>query len=550
MTTRLLPLLTALGLPSTALAQYVPGDLYLANPQENYEIYDVTNGGDVSNAIAAYANDYNAGQLTWSLDLRTMYLSLYSAGQVIAIDQNGNVSTYATGLSGPTGLLVLRDGTMLVSQYNGGNVLDITGGGNFSNTRPLVTGLSGPRNLVELDDGRILVCDQSLGGVYNVPYPSGGAATAFATNLGQNRTIVQDPITGHIYTAGGYGVYDITNGGAITSADLYASGQSFFAVAIDDVGNMYAGNLGGSQLWDITGGGDFASARAWASGIGSIESAFNAVPSFSVCGDGVPEGGEDCDDGNEDDTDACLSDCTSATCGDGYTWSGNEDCDDGNTDNTDACLSDCSPAECGDGFVWDGVEGCDDGNADDTDACVACAPAECGDGFVWDGMENCDDGNAEDTDACLSDCTSATCGDGFVWAGNEDCDDANLDDSDDCLSNCEAARCGDGFVWNGSEACDDGNDDDTDDCAQCAAAVCGDGFVWDGVEGCDDGNTDDGDGCDASCEVEEEPGDDTGIGGGDDKDCGCSQAGGGASAGWLALLGLMVLRRRREAAKR
>src|SRR5262249_876252 len=50
-----------------------------------------------------------------------------------------------------------------------------------------------------------------------------------------------------------------------------------------------------------------------------------------------------------------------AICGNGVLDLG-EDCDDGNTDNTDACTSECQPATCGDGFVQAGVEACDDGN--------------------------------------------------------------------------------------------------------------------------------------------------------------------------------------------
>jgi cysteine-rich repeat protein len=72
------------------------------------------------------------------------------------------------------------------------------------------------------------------------------------------------------------------------------------------------------------------------------------------------------------------------------------------------------------------VEACDDGNADDTDACLGtCVAAVCGDGFVQAGVEACDDGNADDTDACLNTCTMAICGDGFVHAGAESCDDGN-----------------------------------------------------------------------------------------------------------------------------
>ena len=56
----------------------------------------------------------------------------------------------------------------------------------------------------------------------------------------------------------------------------------------------------------------------------------------------VAQGIEACDDGNQDDTDACLNNCERARCGDGVTRAGVEDCDDGNAEQTDTCLSDCT----------------------------------------------------------------------------------------------------------------------------------------------------------------------------------------------------------------
>ena len=50
-------------------------------------------------------------------------------------------------------------------------------------------------------------------------------------------------------------------------------------------------------------------------------------------------------------------------------------------------------AVCGDGLVG-GSEQCDDGNADDTDGCVSCAFASCGDGHLRAGVEACDDDSA------------------------------------------------------------------------------------------------------------------------------------------------------------
>ena len=100
----------------------------------------------------------------------------------------------------------------------------------------------------------------------------------------------------------------------------------------------------------------------------------------TVCGNGVREGDEECDDGNTADADACTHECKNAACGDKIVSAG-EECDDGNNINTDACTRVCSgpdntncvcrAARCGDGFVQDG-EQCDDGNDTLNDGCGNC----------------------------------------------------------------------------------------------------------------------------------------------------------------------------------
>lgn len=111
-------------------------------------------------------------------------------------------------------------------------------------------------------------------------------------------------------------------------------------------------------------------------------------PREAVCGDHVAHAPEPCDDGDEDDTNACVS-CVLARCGDGFVHAGVEACD-----GTPGCRDDCALPTCGDGFVDPG-EDCDDGNTDDTDACPSrCLFAICGDGFVHAGVEGCDLGPA------------------------------------------------------------------------------------------------------------------------------------------------------------
>ncbi len=232
----------------------------------------------------------------------------------------------------------------------------------------------------------------------------------------------------------------------------------------------------------------------------STESETTGAPA-PVCGDGVVEGDETCDDGDDEDDDECPGSCLLAFCGDGFVRAEVEACDDGNKFNDDACTNTCTVATCGDGVLQDGVEACDDGNQEDGDYCTGvCDPATCGDGVVHVDVEACDDGDQEDDDACLSDCSAAVCGDGVLQVGVEACDDGDDDDGDACLSDCSDAKCGDGVVHVGVEACDDGNDVDGDACLNdCSAAKCGDGVVQDGVEECDDANAVNTDACSNKC---------------------------------------------------
>lgn len=56
-------------------------------------------------------------------------------------------------------------------------------------------------------------------------------------------------------------------------------------------------------------------------------SSSGTVTNLARCGNGVVDGGEECDDGNTIDSDACTSVCRSATCGDAVAYDGVEDCD-------------------------------------------------------------------------------------------------------------------------------------------------------------------------------------------------------------------------------
>ncbi len=271
----------------------------------------------------------------------------------------------------------------------------------------------------------------------------------------------------------------------------------------------------------------------------------------AVCGNGILEMGERCDDGNTEDGDGCSADCrtiepgyscdasgctlTDPVCGDGLLAAG-EACDDGNTVSNDGCSATCVIE---DGFV-----------------CIV--PGEpcrrftvCGNGILEAG-EICDDGNTVSGDGCSHDCqriepgfscneagcelTEPVCGDGRL-AEEEACDDGNVVSNDGCSSTCELeagftcpqpgkpcrriAICGNGILEEG-EVCDDGNAESGDGCSfdcrtieagfTCGQAgepcvaddgklACGNGVLQIG-EACDDGNTEPDDGCSPTCTLE------------------------------------------------
>jgi hypothetical protein len=214
-----------------------------------------------------------------------------------------------------------------------------------------------------------------------------------------------------------------------------------------------------------------------------------------VCGDGLVNmaAGEDCDDAGESMT--CNVNCSSSSCGDGITnVTAGESCD--GVGESASCDDDCTLAMCGDGLVnMTANEGCDDGG--ESVACnVGCTPATCGDGvFNATAGELCDQGGP--TALCDADCTPVACGDGFVnMVAGEDCDDAG--ESMACNMDCSIANCGDGITnATAGESCDDMGESMSCN-VDCTPSSCGDGILnAAAAEQCDDAG--ESAACDADC---------------------------------------------------
>ncbi len=359
--------------------------------------------------------------------------------------------------------------------------------------------------------GRRFVMTESYSGLYS---------QEMVTHTRWERQIVQDvPITGgHVYNASAWvKVANLDGAGIVVELDWLDGSGNF--IQTDIIGQSL-----GTQPWtmlsrQLAAPMNAATVRFWLrtraepDGVGTAWFDDNCLK--DMCGDGfcdalenscscpsdcIASCGDGCCNGAET-TASCAQDCPG--CGDGIVQAG-ENCDDGNTDNMDACLDTCLAAACGDGFLWVGVEECEDGNTIDGDGCSSsCFIEQCGNGI-------CDAGENECT--CSLDCVTM-CGDGCCGA-NEDCTSCALDCRDVCGDGCcngaettascaqDCPGCGDGIIQAG-EDCDDANNDNTDDCMNtCVNATCGDGFIRQGIEACDDGNTMNGDGCDAMCLLE------------------------------------------------
>lgn len=265
-----------------------------------------------------------------------------------------------------------------------------------------------------------------------------------------------------------------------------------------------------------------------------------------LCGNGVLQEGEECDDNNVISGDGCSADCTQERiCGNGRREP-EEECDDGNKISGDGCSPSCKvefvptiARYCGNGVVEPGEE-CDDGNAVNGDGCSATcteeavlhplppdagtgALAESGTGviavepIVLPEQEETQEETSSSTPAApepapASDSAQVLpCGNGIIEPP-EECDDGNAFLLDGCDRQCRieqvfsADLCGNGVLDPGEE-CDVRGRKDTALCSvNCtlkkqASSYCGDGVVTAG-EQCDDGNTAAGDGCSPGCRIE------------------------------------------------
>ncbi len=218
-------------------ATFTPGDVFAADGVINPNLFNITAGGDYTLAAPfATLPGSQSGQLVWAPDLSVAFATVWGSSRVVAISPAGEVTSFATGLSGPTGIAFTPDGRLMVCESNPGEITDITAGGDFIGVTPFATGLSVPLGL-EVYNGQLLVAEQMPGEISNV---TGGGVIgpshvyAFGLTNPRDMEVGADGL--YVTEPQAMQVTRITTPGNYSAAEPFATGRYFTALAFDGGG--------------------------------------------------------------------------------------------------------------------------------------------------------------------------------------------------------------------------------------------------------------------------------------------------------------------------
>jgi hypothetical protein len=244
-------ILTVLSAHARAATTFNVGDVFARS--STGDIWNITAGGSYT-AAAPFADIGFAGTggLAFAADRSMMYVSNRDLNEVFAVTPTGVVSTFATGLAMPFGLLRAADGRLLVAELSTGEVTDITAGGNFPDAPAFATGLTMPANLAQTADGRIFVTESTAGeisditaggaigtsAVFTAGLPNAYALHAAASGSG---LIASDLISSTVYTISATG-----------AATPYGTGRPVYSLDDAPDGHLLAAVSNTSRVYDIS----------------------------------------------------------------------------------------------------------------------------------------------------------------------------------------------------------------------------------------------------------------------------------------------------------
>jgi sugar lactone lactonase YvrE len=228
-----------------------------------HDLSNFTNIQSMNNTKKVYATGISIGSIVAAIlypiaaSAATLYVTDYGVGTISKYDTTTNaVSTFATGLSNPTGLAFDPTGNLFVANYGTGTIDKFTSSGVKSN---FATGLSDPTGLAFDKSGNLFVSNYDIGTISKFA-AAGGSPTVFASGLKGPGSLVFDA-TGNLLV--GDVSLNLTNFTASStierftptgSKSTFASGLSATTgLAIDTSGNVFAGDLSFSFTAGITG---------------------------------------------------------------------------------------------------------------------------------------------------------------------------------------------------------------------------------------------------------------------------------------------------------